>query len=85
MYVSRIEDYSGKGNVKSNKFKIYITSIQKRGYSVAFQGDRNGGKKDRFKNLVNDGLVDNESVFLFSKDFEGSFPPIVLHYALKFL
>ena len=41
------------------------------------------GKKDRLDALIAENLVERELTFPFSKDFEGSFPPPVLHKALS--
>ena len=76
LHIGGVESYGGKGNAKLNK--LYITSLRRRGYTVVLQGDRHGGKRDRLAPFVSARLVEPGMAFLFSTDFEGSFPPRVL-------
>lgn len=82
IYVSGVEKYGGKGNATPTRFRLYVESLQNRGYSVAVQGDRDNSKKNRLERFVSDGLIEKDLAFPFPKDFEGSFPPPVLHHAL---
>lgn len=82
-YVGGVENYGGKGNAKPSKLSLYLNSLKNRGYSVAIQGDMDSGKTNRLDALIAENLVERELTFPFSKDFEGSFPPPVLHKALS--
>ncbi len=81
--LSGVDNYGGKGNAKTSKFKLYIKDLHRRGYSVSLQGDKDGSKKNQLEQLANAGLVDKTLIFPFSKDFEGSFPVSILHLALQ--
>ncbi|MBK7317967.1 hypothetical protein [Candidatus Villigracilis affinis] len=83
IYVSGVEKYGGKTNATSTRFKLYVESLKSRGYLVSIQGDRDNSTKNRLEQIANDGLVEKELIFPFSKDFEGGFPPSVLHKALN--
>jgi len=83
IYVSGVEKYGGKTNATSVRFRLHVESLKNRGYTVSVQGDRDNSKKNRLEQFVNDGLVEKELTFPFSKDFEGSFPVPVLHHVLQ--
>ena len=83
IYLSGVETYHGKGNATPTKFRLYVKSLQERGYSVVVQGDTDGSKKHRLERFATEGLVSASAIFSFPKDFEGSFPPKILHYALQ--
>jgi hypothetical protein len=75
------ESLQGKGNAKPSRFPLRL--LKRRGYHICVQLDGDSRRQDRYRELREAVKNVGGSVFVFSRDFESSFPAPFLHFALQ--
>ena len=79
-----IIEYGGSGNKKSKRIQMLLDDYIKKGYSIYFQGDADGGQaSDVFKDLIRKNSVNINNTFVFKKDFESAIPANIFVYIMN--
>lgn len=77
-----VECYTGGGNKKLARIKMLLDKYKDIGYSIYFQGDRDGKENETgyesFFQYVESGYLEKENIFQFKFDFETALPKKLL-------